>query len=102
MNGVPWVGDGGISGVSLSVVSLADDKNGEIAGNYGIWSGDGSSDGSNSVSDAVGGVITGVVSGKVVGIVPIKMTHPEGVPTLSSDESEETEITKIAMTCTSK
>ncbi|GKF03122.1 hypothetical protein Tco_0030045, partial [Tanacetum coccineum] len=30
--------DGGVLGVSLSVVSSADDKNGEIAGNGGIWS----------------------------------------------------------------
>ncbi|GKF78295.1 hypothetical protein Tco_0230765 [Tanacetum coccineum] len=87
------VGYGGVSGVSLSVVSSANDKNGEIAGNGGTGSDDGSSDGSNSVSDAVGGVITGVVSGIVVGIVPNKITHPAGVPTLSSDESEETEIT---------
>ncbi|GKF87951.1 hypothetical protein Tco_0258828, partial [Tanacetum coccineum] len=49
---VSWVGDGGVSGVSLSVVSSADDKNGEIAGNGGIWSDDGSLDGSNSISDA--------------------------------------------------
>ncbi|GJX64966.1 hypothetical protein Tco_0299309 [Tanacetum coccineum] len=45
--------DGGVSGVSLSVVSSADDKNGKIAGNGGIWSDDGSSDGSDSESDAV-------------------------------------------------
>ncbi|GJV40685.1 hypothetical protein Tco_1419125 [Tanacetum coccineum] len=32
VNGVPWVGDGGVSGVSLSVVLSADDKNGEITG----------------------------------------------------------------------
>ncbi|GKG05815.1 hypothetical protein Tco_0325901 [Tanacetum coccineum] len=104
MKSVPWVGDGGVSGVSQSVVSSSDDKNGEIAGNGGIWSDDGSSDGSDSESDAnvIGGVITGVVSGIVVGIVPNKMTLPAGVPTPSSDESEETEITEIAMTCTSK
>ncbi|GJY65651.1 hypothetical protein Tco_0467889 [Tanacetum coccineum] len=30
-------GDGGVSGVSLSVVSSSDDKNGEIAINGGIW-----------------------------------------------------------------
>ncbi|GKF83448.1 hypothetical protein Tco_0245104, partial [Tanacetum coccineum] len=47
-----WVGDGGVSGVSLSVVSSSDDKNGEIAGNGGIWSDDGSLDGSGSESDA--------------------------------------------------
>ncbi|GKD04456.1 hypothetical protein Tco_1179430 [Tanacetum coccineum] len=52
MKGVPWVGDGGVSGVSLSVVSSADDKNGEVAGNGGIWSDDGSSNGSDSESDA--------------------------------------------------
>nr|GFD04954.1 hypothetical protein [Tanacetum cinerariifolium] len=50
-NGVPWVGDGGVSGVSLSEESLADDRNGEVAGNGGIRSDDGSSDGSGSVSD---------------------------------------------------
>ncbi|GKE37854.1 hypothetical protein Tco_1461259 [Tanacetum coccineum] len=93
-----WVGNGGVSGVSLSVVSSSDDKNGEVAGNGGIWS----NDGSNSESDAVGGVITGVVSGIVVRIVPNKITHPAGVPTLSLDESDETEITEMAMTCTSK
>ncbi|GKG25797.1 hypothetical protein Tco_0398943, partial [Tanacetum coccineum] len=49
--GVPWVGDGVVLGVSLSVVSLVDDKNGEVAGNDGIWSDDGSLDGSDSVSD---------------------------------------------------
>ncbi|GJV82051.1 reverse transcriptase domain-containing protein [Tanacetum coccineum] len=32
--------------------AVADDKNGKIAGNGGIWSDDGSSDGSNSISDA--------------------------------------------------
>ncbi|GJR40310.1 hypothetical protein Tco_1215994 [Tanacetum coccineum] len=37
VKGVPWVGDGGVSGVSLSVVSLSDNKNGEIAGNGGIF-----------------------------------------------------------------
>ncbi|GJV66027.1 putative ribonuclease H-like domain-containing protein [Tanacetum coccineum] len=52
MKGVPWVGDGGVSGVSLSVVSSSDDKNGDIAGNGDIWSDDGSSDGSDSKSDA--------------------------------------------------
>ncbi|GJV38840.1 RNA-directed DNA polymerase, eukaryota [Tanacetum coccineum] len=50
--GVAWVGDGGVSGVSLSVVSSFDDKNGKVAGNGGIWSDDGSSDGSDSESDA--------------------------------------------------
>ncbi|GJZ53508.1 putative ribonuclease H-like domain-containing protein [Tanacetum coccineum] len=66
VKGVPWVGDGGVSGISPSVVSLVDDKNGEIAGNDGIWSDDGSSDGSDYVSD-VGGVSlsTSVVSGIV-------------------------------------
>ncbi|GJY78271.1 hypothetical protein Tco_0484072 [Tanacetum coccineum] len=52
VKGVSWVGDGGVSGVSLSVVSSADDKNGEIAGNGGIWSDTRSLDGSDSVSDA--------------------------------------------------
>nr|GEU62256.1 Gag-Pol polyprotein [Tanacetum cinerariifolium] len=41
-------GDGGVSGVSLSVVSSFDDKNGETVGNGGIWPDDGSSDGSDS------------------------------------------------------
>ncbi|GKE11387.1 hypothetical protein Tco_1414938, partial [Tanacetum coccineum] len=82
-----------VVGVSLSVVSSVDDKNGEIAGNGGILSDDRSSNRSNSISDTVGGVITGVVSGIVVGIVPNKIIHPVGVPTLSSDESKETEIT---------
>ncbi|GJZ74876.1 hypothetical protein Tco_0639341 [Tanacetum coccineum] len=54
VKGVPWVGDGGVSGVSLSVVSSSDDKNGEIAGNGGIWSDDGSSDGSDTESDVSG------------------------------------------------
>nr|GFC58912.1 hypothetical protein [Tanacetum cinerariifolium] len=36
----------------LFVVSSDDDKNGEIAGNGGIWFDDGSSDGSDSISDA--------------------------------------------------
>nr|GFC95965.1 hypothetical protein [Tanacetum cinerariifolium] len=48
VKGVPWVGDGGVFGVPLSVVSSVDDKNGEIARNGGIWS----DDGSDSVSDA--------------------------------------------------
>ncbi|GJW82246.1 hypothetical protein Tco_0146221 [Tanacetum coccineum] len=52
LKGVPWVGDGGVSGVSLSVMSLVDDKNGEVAGNDSIWFDDGSLDGSDSVSDA--------------------------------------------------
>nr|GFC57713.1 hypothetical protein [Tanacetum cinerariifolium] len=52
VKGVSWVGDGGVSGVSLSVVSSFDDKNGEIAGNGGIWPDDGSLDRSDSVSDA--------------------------------------------------
>ncbi|GJR39145.1 hypothetical protein Tco_1214829 [Tanacetum coccineum] len=95
VKGVPWVGDGGVSSVSLSVVSSSDDKNGEVAGNGGIWSDDGYSDGSDSESDAVGGVITGVVSGIVVGMVPNKITHLAGVPTLPSDESEEIEISEI-------
>ncbi|GKE66483.1 hypothetical protein Tco_1520644, partial [Tanacetum coccineum] len=100
VNGVPWVGDGGVSGVSLSEESSVDDKNGEIAGSGGIRSGDGSSDGSDSVSDA-GEVTVGVVSEIVVGIVTNKLTRPADVPTLSSDESDETKITEMAMTCTS-
>ncbi|GKG38472.1 hypothetical protein Tco_0460184, partial [Tanacetum coccineum] len=52
VKGVPWVGDCGVSSVSLSVVSSADDRNGDVAGNGGIWSDDGSSDGSDSESDA--------------------------------------------------
>nr|GFA56574.1 hypothetical protein [Tanacetum cinerariifolium] len=77
------LGDGGVSRVSLSVVSSSDDKNGEIAGSSG-------------------GAISDVVSGMVVGIVPNKITRPAGVPMLSSDESDEIEITKVAITCTSK
>nr|GFD61573.1 hypothetical protein [Tanacetum cinerariifolium] len=45
-------GDGGVSGVSLFVVSSSDDKNGEIAGSGGICPDAGSSDGSDSASDA--------------------------------------------------
>ncbi|GKB64207.1 hypothetical protein Tco_0920393, partial [Tanacetum coccineum] len=52
VKGVSWVGNGGISGVSLSVVSSVDDKNDEIADNGGIWSDDGSLDGSDFESDA--------------------------------------------------
>ncbi|GJU48968.1 putative ribonuclease H-like domain-containing protein [Tanacetum coccineum] len=52
VNGVPWVGDGGVSGVSLSIVSLVDDKNSKVAGNDGIWSDDGSSMDQNPISDA--------------------------------------------------
>nr|GEZ68934.1 putative reverse transcriptase domain-containing protein [Tanacetum cinerariifolium] len=92
--GVSWVGDGGVFGVSLSVVSSFDDKNGETAGNGGIWP----DDGSDSVSDA-GRAITGVVSGIVVGIVPNKITRPAGVLMLSSDESDEIEMTEMAITC---
>ncbi|GKG52988.1 hypothetical protein Tco_0550100, partial [Tanacetum coccineum] len=36
MKGASWVGDDGVSSVSLSVVSSSDDKNGEISGNGGI------------------------------------------------------------------
>nr|GFC65064.1 hypothetical protein [Tanacetum cinerariifolium] len=96
-------------------------KNGEVAGSGGIWPDVGSSDGSDSASDAgessgdadvwsgddgtvgvmmgvsaVGGVVIGVVSGMVVGIAPNKITRPAGVPVLSSDESDEIEITKVA------
>ncbi|GKG04171.1 hypothetical protein Tco_0314558, partial [Tanacetum coccineum] len=52
VKGIPWVGDGGVSSDSLSMVSLFDDKNGKIDGNGRIWSDDGSSDGSDSESDA--------------------------------------------------
>nr|GFA02455.1 hypothetical protein [Tanacetum cinerariifolium] len=51
VKGVTWVGDGGVSGVSLSVVSSTDDKNGKTTGNGSIWPDDGSSDGPNSVLD---------------------------------------------------
>ncbi|GJQ90282.1 hypothetical protein Tco_0001421 [Tanacetum coccineum] len=97
VNGVPWVGDGGVPGISLSEESSVDERNGEVAGSGGetigigvvsIW--------------VVGGITEGIVSGIVVGIVPKKITHLIDVPTLSSDESDETEITEIAMTCTSK
>nr|GFA15095.1 hypothetical protein [Tanacetum cinerariifolium] len=44
--------DGDVSGVSLTVVSSSDDKNGEVAGSGGIWPDVGSSDGSDSASDA--------------------------------------------------
>nr|GEX78402.1 hypothetical protein [Tanacetum cinerariifolium] len=50
--GIGCPGDGGVSGVSLSVVSSSDDKNGEVASSGGIWPDDGSSDGSDSASDA--------------------------------------------------
>ncbi|GJS90425.1 hypothetical protein Tco_0773061 [Tanacetum coccineum] len=36
VKGMPWVGDGGVSGVSLFVVSSADDRNSEVTGNGGI------------------------------------------------------------------
>nr|GEX09676.1 hypothetical protein [Tanacetum cinerariifolium] len=52
MKGVPWVGEGGVSSVSLSVVSSSDDKNGKTAGNGGICPDDGSSNRSDSVLDA--------------------------------------------------
>nr|GFC55536.1 hypothetical protein [Tanacetum cinerariifolium] len=83
------------------LVSSSNDKNGEIAGNGGIWPDDRSSDGSDYVSDT-GGAITGVLSGMVVGIVPNKITRPAGVPMLFSDESDEIEITEMAITYTSK
>ncbi|GJV33389.1 hypothetical protein Tco_1393789 [Tanacetum coccineum] len=35
MNGVPWVGDGGVSGISLSEESSIDERNGEVAGSGG-------------------------------------------------------------------
>nr|GFD44189.1 hypothetical protein [Tanacetum cinerariifolium] len=85
----------------LSVVSSSDDKNGEVAGSGGIWPDDGSSYRSDSALDA-GGAINGLVSEMVVGIVLNKITHPAGFPMLSSDESDEIEITEMAITCTSK
>ncbi|GJW41605.1 hypothetical protein Tco_0067450 [Tanacetum coccineum] len=99
INDVPWVGGGGVSRMSPSEESSVDDRNGKVVGSGGIRSSDESSDGSDSVLD-MGGVTVGVVSRMVVRIVPIKITHPADVPTLSFDESDETEITKIAMTCT--
>ncbi|GJW23552.1 hypothetical protein Tco_0034174 [Tanacetum coccineum] len=90
------------------MVLSADDKNGKIVGNYGIWSDDGSSDGLDSESDDSSNQENaennlGMVESRCkIGIVSNKMTHPVGVPTLSSDESEETKITEIAMTYTSK
>nr|GEY94403.1 hypothetical protein [Tanacetum cinerariifolium] len=76
VKGVPWVGDGGVSGVSLSVVSSSDDKNGEVAGNGGIWSDDGSLDGSDSVSDA-DGAWTEYVSGGVTLLSISSTKHKE-------------------------
>ncbi|GKB47148.1 hypothetical protein Tco_0897901 [Tanacetum coccineum] len=35
VNGVPWVGYGGVSGISLSEESLVDERNGEVAGSGG-------------------------------------------------------------------
>nr|GEY91972.1 hypothetical protein [Tanacetum cinerariifolium] len=32
VNGVPWVGDGGVSGISLPKESSVDERNGEVAG----------------------------------------------------------------------
>nr|GFD30745.1 hypothetical protein [Tanacetum cinerariifolium] len=49
---VEQVGDGGVSGISLSVVLSSDDRNGETTGNGGIWPDDGSLDGSDYVLDA--------------------------------------------------
>ncbi|GJV26032.1 hypothetical protein Tco_1378727 [Tanacetum coccineum] len=61
VKGVPWVGVSGVSGVSLSVVSSSDDKNGEVAGNGGIWSDDGFLS-----MDRLESVQCGVVVGAVV------------------------------------
>ncbi|GKD19557.1 hypothetical protein Tco_1208715, partial [Tanacetum coccineum] len=36
VNGVPWVGDGGVSSISLSEESSVDERNGEVAGSGGI------------------------------------------------------------------
>ncbi|GJX44572.1 hypothetical protein Tco_0261248 [Tanacetum coccineum] len=35
VNSVPWVGDGGVSGISLSEESLVDERNKEVAGSGG-------------------------------------------------------------------
>nr|GFA98177.1 hypothetical protein [Tanacetum cinerariifolium] len=86
--------DSGISGVSLSIVSSSDDKNGE--------SEDGGIMGAMMGVSVVGGAINGEVSKMVVGIVPNKITRPAGVPMLSSDKSDEIKITEMAITCTSK
>nr|GFA58054.1 hypothetical protein [Tanacetum cinerariifolium] len=43
VNGVPWVGDGGVSGISLPAESSVDERNGEVAGS-GETSSDPSSD----------------------------------------------------------
>ncbi|GJZ03742.1 hypothetical protein Tco_0537017 [Tanacetum coccineum] len=62
VNGVPWMGDGGVSGVSLSKESSVDDGKGEVTGSGGILSDDGSSDVPGSISDT-GEVTVGVVFG---------------------------------------
>ncbi|GJU43823.1 hypothetical protein Tco_1201089 [Tanacetum coccineum] len=109
VNGVPWVGNDGVSGISLSEELSVDERNGEVAvvGGNRLMDCDGGIVGETVGISAVsiwvvGGITEGVVSGIVVGMVPNKITHPVDVPTLSSDESNETEITEIAMTCTSK
>ncbi|GJR07692.1 hypothetical protein Tco_0790344 [Tanacetum coccineum] len=96
VKGVPWVGDGGVSGVSLSVVSSSmikmvrwcNQENcrslvyslGMVVSRWVLWC---------VSSELAGGVFMVLVSGIVVGIVPNKITRPAGVPTLSSDESKE-------------
>ncbi|GKC31398.1 hypothetical protein Tco_1038692 [Tanacetum coccineum] len=103
VNSVPWVGDGGVSGISLFEESLVDERNKEVAGSGGDGGIVGETIGIGVVSIwVVGGITKSVVLGIVVGIVPNKITHPVDVPTLSLDESDETEIIEIAMTCTSK
>ncbi|GKG56278.1 hypothetical protein Tco_0577353, partial [Tanacetum coccineum] len=36
MNGISWVGDGGVSGISLSEELSVDERNGEVVGSGGI------------------------------------------------------------------
>ncbi|GKA46987.1 hypothetical protein Tco_0739870 [Tanacetum coccineum] len=109
VKGLPWVGDGGVSGVSLSVVSSSDDKNGEIAGNGGIWSDDGSSDGSGSESDADAGVYRGKQWGHIPGVgrvlpgqgtvisPPPPCTHSSNVAKLKKSEKRLTKQVKMFM-----
>ncbi|GKD64231.1 hypothetical protein Tco_1306339 [Tanacetum coccineum] len=83
--------------------SSVDERNGEVAGSSGDGGIVGETIGISMVSIWVmGGIKEGVVLGIVVGIIPNKITRPVDVPTLSLDKSDETEITEIDMTCTSK
>ncbi|GKC15256.1 hypothetical protein Tco_1012038 [Tanacetum coccineum] len=93
VNGVPWVGDGGVSSISMSKESSIDEKNGEVAGSGGE---------TVSISVVSTWVVGGITESVVSGIVPNKITRPADVLTLSSDESKETKITEIAMNYTSK